>query len=490
MTILVNYSFTALVNSDPDGDNTVTSQAVEVRNELDGALATIYSDSAGASPISQPGAQTDSNGVLEFWVSPGYYTITSGARTENVLIDHPERTNPDTVADAKSSVHLKEGEILTTKGSATAGDGGGTKFIVVAGGTGTDDGAYFHDMNIGTQLQRIIDYDGLVVDGYTELDAIPSAVASDGVVVELRDQDVSSRWVARTGFVRAIPDKVRAFGDDGNRYWERLKNDYAGLDLVASGRRVVSLFENTDVKLFAHREMGYTEWNTVSEFSYALHLGADGLELDIQRTSDGELVVWHDSDLNTRTNGSGSVQSNTLAQVRAAQFTSLSGTAYEDEQIAKLSEIFELVRESGCMVIAEVKNFGTQAEKDATVDETVQLAMDYGILEQTFFAAFSTDLLTRAIEYNPNINIIWYLTNPSTSNYDSMNNFKNWGMRIVGADFNGGGLTKANIDYGRSIGVGTATYTTANAIDIRDAKNLGCNMIITDRLPTKLGGKR
>lgn len=79
------YSFTAILNTDPGGDNVIAGQAVSV-NIKGGGLASIYSDDAGTTPIAQPGAVTDSNGVLEFYANSGNYLITSGSRTEEIQL--------------------------------------------------------------------------------------------------------------------------------------------------------------------------------------------------------------------------------------------------------------------------------------------------------------------------------------------------------------------------------------------------------------------
>src|SRR5450432_3564900 len=50
--------------------------------------------------------------------------------------------------------------------------------------------------------------------------------------------------------------------------------------------------------LLAHRG-GAGPWreNTLEAFAAALRLGADGVELDVRRTSDGTLVVHHDAEI-------------------------------------------------------------------------------------------------------------------------------------------------------------------------------------------------
>ena len=47
-----------------------------------------------------------------------------------------------------------------------------------------------------------------------------------------------------------------------------------------------------------------------------MSFGADALELDIQQTRDGELVVIHDPTLDRTTSGSGPVASHTLDELR------------------------------------------------------------------------------------------------------------------------------------------------------------------------------
>ena len=58
-------------------------------------------------------------------------------------------------------------------------------------------------------------------------------------------------------------------------------------------------------KIFAHRgASAYAPENTLAAFDLAQRLGADGIELDVQLTKDGEVVVIHDETID-RTGGSG-----------------------------------------------------------------------------------------------------------------------------------------------------------------------------------------
>lgn len=144
----VNYSFTALKDTDPTGINVIGSQSVEVFNAHDGVTyATIYSDE-GVTPIAQPGAATDpTSGVLEFWILPGYYIIESGTRTENVLIDDGSRLKVAQMSDITSAtriIHYKIGEFVDFV-ERTYGNGGGGRVEIVDATTVTE-----NELNIVT----------------------------------------------------------------------------------------------------------------------------------------------------------------------------------------------------------------------------------------------------------------------------------------------------------------------------------------------------
>lgn len=61
--------------------------------------------------------------------------------------------------------------------------------------------------------------------------------------------------------------------------------------------------------------------NTLTAFSEAAKIGADVVEFDVRRTSDGELVVIHDESLDRTTDGSGPVSERTLADLERLNAT-------------------------------------------------------------------------------------------------------------------------------------------------------------------------
>jgi glycerophosphoryl diester phosphodiesterase len=65
----------------------------------------------------------------------------------------------------------------------------------------------------------------------------------------------------------------------------------------------------------AHRgASAYAPENTIAAFDLALALGADSLEMDVQMTRDGELVVFHDAELGRTTGPSATLRRKTVSQ--------------------------------------------------------------------------------------------------------------------------------------------------------------------------------
>ena len=108
-------------------------------------------------------------------------------------------------------------------------------------------------------------------------------------------------------------------------------------------------------KIFAHRgASGYAPENTLEAFALAMDIGADGIELDVQMTKDGEVVVIHDETINRVSDGKGRVKDYTLVQLREFSFDNHM-ECYGHVSIPTLKEVLELVRPSKMDVNIELK---------------------------------------------------------------------------------------------------------------------------------------
>lgn len=102
------------------------------------------------------------------------------------------------------------------------------------------------------------------------------------------------------------------------------------------------------MKIYAHRGASNERpENTIAAFQRALALGVFGIELDVHLTSDGAAVVIHDETVDRTTDGSGSIDAMTLAELRRLD-------AGDGERVPTLAEVLDLVA-SAAHVDIEVK---------------------------------------------------------------------------------------------------------------------------------------
>ena len=101
-------------------------------------------------------------------------------------------------------------------------------------------------------------------------------------------------------------------------------------------------------KIFAHRgSKGTHPENTLASFKEAVHVGSDGIELDVHLTKDGQLVVIHDETVDRTTNGTGEIRNLTLAKIKDLDAGSWYNATFAGEKIPTLEEVLLLLKELG-----------------------------------------------------------------------------------------------------------------------------------------------
>ncbi len=109
-------------------------------------------------------------------------------------------------------------------------------------------------------------------------------------------------------------------------------------------------------QIFAHR--GYSAKfpeNTMKAFMEAEKAGAEGLELDIQMTRDGELVVIHDEKVDRTTDGKGFVKDFASQELRKLDAGYNSKEQARKEPIPFLEEVFEWMSGNAIFCNVELK---------------------------------------------------------------------------------------------------------------------------------------
>ena len=139
--------------------------------------------------------------------------------------------------------------------------------------------------------------------------------------------------------------------------------------------------------IYGHRgASGHAPENTLEAFRLAMEMGADGFELDVHLSRDGELVVIHDETVDRTTDGTGLVRELTLAQLKELD-ASCGMAAYRGARIPTLGEVFDLIRHTRHIVNVEVKTdewFYPQIE-----EKCLALAAEKGVEDRVIYSSFN-----------------------------------------------------------------------------------------------------
>lgn len=108
--------------------------------------------------------------------------------------------------------------------------------------------------------------------------------------------------------------------------------------------------------VIGHRgNSGVAPANTLVSFEQAIAFGVDMIEVDVQCTRDGHIVLIHDDTVDGTTNGTGIVSEMTFDEIRRLDAGSWKDTKYSGEKVPRFEEMLELAR-GRVMVNLDIKN--------------------------------------------------------------------------------------------------------------------------------------
>ena len=152
---------------------------------------------------------------------------------------------------------------------------------------------------------------------------------------------------------------------------------------------------------FAHRGASHdAPQNTLAAFRLAREMGADGVELDVQASKDGEAVVIHDFTVDATTDGQGAVKDKTLAELKELDAGSWFDTWFAGERIPTLEEVLVGVGHQLLLNI-ELKTKGLRNAD--LVAEVVRLIEDHNLVHRVIVSSFNPLALRRVKKLNHHI---------------------------------------------------------------------------------------
>lgn len=100
---------------------------------------------------------------------------------------------------------------------------------------------------------------------------------------------------------------------------------------------------------------GHAPENTLASFRKAAQLGVGWVEFDAALSSDKQIVIFHDDDLERTTGTSGRLSQTPWAKLQGLDAGSWFSSDFTDEPIPTLRQTFELLAELGLGAVIEIK---------------------------------------------------------------------------------------------------------------------------------------
>jgi glycerophosphoryl diester phosphodiesterase len=155
--------------------------------------------------------------------------------------------------------------------------------------------------------------------------------------------------------------------------------------------------KNPNVKAVNHRGYHEAPENTLSAFRLSKKKGFTYVECDVSFTSDGYAVLLYDSTVDRTSNGTGSINALTLAEVRALDFGSWKSEEYAGEQIPRFEEFIALCKHLGLHPYIELKE-GTEEQ----IKGLVGVVKRYGMKGKVTWISFNSAYLGYIKAVDPN----------------------------------------------------------------------------------------
>lgn len=240
-------------------------------------------------------------------------------------------------------------------------------------------------------------------------------------------------------------------------------------DLVRNGSELSEeLLIETEIT--AHRGSSTTApENTIPAIEAAMEEMADSVEIDVQMTSDGVIVLGHDASLKRVAGVNRSIASMTFEELEQLDVGSWFSESYGGTRVPALSEVLELCSQKIGLNI-EIKYVGKNSELP---EKTAEMIKAYGMENQCVVTSTNLPYLRRVKEVLPEVRT-GYIISAAYGNFYSSDDVDFISIRS-------GFVTSALMQNAHEQGKAVYAWTVNTKSELERLTLLGVDGIITDR---------
>ena len=225
--------------------------------------------------------------------------------------------------------------------------------------------------------------------------------------------------------------------------------------------------------ILAHRgASGTTPENTLISFQKAIEDGADGVEFDVQLSSDGEPVVIHDETLERTTAKEGRVVDSTFKELTSYGAGAHYEERYKNEKIPSLRNVLEIVSDMEVINIELKNNYYNYKNIE---EKVVKITKEMGVIDKVLFSSFNHESMVKMKELVPGsqIGVIY-----KAGLYQPWLYAKRLGVKNIHPYYKA--INKDIIKKCQQNDIKVNVYGTNDDYEIKNLLSLGVDMIIND----------
>ena len=237
----------------------------------------------------------------------------------------------------------------------------------------------------------------------------------------------------------------------------------------ADKRGVLHMGLDNPVEVTAHRGYStvYPE-NTIPAFKGAIEVGADWAELDVQQTSDGKVIVMHDSSLKRTTGLDKEVWQVTWDEIRNLDNGSWFDKKYQAVRIPTLEEVLKVCRGKIRLNI-EIKPSG----HDKNLEESVaKLLKEYHMRDSCVVSSLKYESLQKVKEADDSIKTV-YITSVSYGNFTNLKYADGYSVESTM-------LSQSFVHKAQKAGKQVYVWTVNSEDQLERVVGMGIDNVITD----------
>lgn len=220
--------------------------------------------------------------------------------------------------------------------------------------------------------------------------------------------------------------------------------------------------------------------NTKAAFIAALENGADSLEFDVQFSSDGVPVIFHDLNLDRTTNGKGKLREKTLAELKQVDAGIWFDRKFAGEEILTLPEALELFKTIPQYLYFDLKSYSQWSLTE--IEKLVEIVTNSGVKEKAVMTSFNEDLNERVRKVSGNDFIFCHAVAAESSYHAQLAKAVEMGERFISSNYKILLENQALIEKSKSQGIDIVVWTVDDREEFKQLIDLGVTRIMTNSL--------